>query len=53
VDGYKFVVTRDIKSKTMKHISTFPEWGSTSISTTVSTVQFYENQNGNAVPARC
>ena len=49
VDGYKFVVTRDLQNA-YEHSS---KWGSVSISTTVSTVQFYENQNGKAVPAKC
>ena len=59
VDGYKFVVTRDIETmKDFQRGGTFTEqgnWGTTSvsISTTVSTVQFYENQNGKAVPAKC
>ena len=50
VDGYKFVVTRDVKHDFHQQIG---RWGTTSVSTTLSTVQFYENQNGNAVPAKC
>ena len=38
VGGYKFVVVQD--------------W-ITGDSISISIVQFYENQNGNAVPARC
>jgi hypothetical protein len=59
VDGHKFVVTRDIETmKDFQRGGTFTEqgnWGTTSvsISTTVSTVQFYENQNGKSVPAKC
>ena len=37
VDGYKFVHTRDTGNN----------------ANSISMVQFYENQNGNAVPAKC
>ena len=38
IDGYKFVVVQEwIKGESIS----------------VSMVQFYENQNGNAVPAKC
>ena len=42
MDGYKFVVTRELIGKTNGPLGLV-----------VSTVQFYENQNGNAVPAKC
>ena len=45
VDGYKFVVTRD------KAVYGNAVTGGVGLS--LSTVQFYENQNGKAVPAKC
>ena len=45
VDGYKFVVVRDREARGIP--------GAGGITVSVSMVQFYENQNGKAVPAKC
>ena len=44
-DGYKFVVVRSIDVRGIP--------GSGGVATGLSIVQFYENQNGKAVPAKC
>ena len=44
-DGYKFITVR---SSDVRGIP-----GAGGIATGLSIVQFYENKNGNAVPARC
>ena len=44
-DGYKFVIVRSYDERGI------PATGG--VATGLSIVQFYENKNGNAVPARC
>ena len=44
-DGYKFVTVRSLDVRGIP--------GAGGIATGLSIVQFYENKNGNAVPARC
>ena len=44
-DGYKFVTVRSIDVRGIP--------GAGGIATALSIVQFYENKNGNAVPAKC
>ena len=45
IDGYKFVITRDLQYLVGNHKE--------DVTAALSTVQFYENDNGKAVPAKC
>ena len=55
VDDYKFVVVRTVVKydKTENQYDTSEVKEPVGIGVSVTTTQFYENQNGKAVPARC
>jgi hypothetical protein len=50
IDGYKFVVVRDLQQSRDKRNEYNIEG---TLTTSLSIVQFYENQNGKSVPASC